>query len=374
MYFNLAPEKKLRILDYYKNEALNYMKQKEQAKKLKIQDELNYLHNLEQIEQENEKKILEEKNSKKKALMNEYLQMLEKTKNNLPGFHYQRKNKEVITKNWGKSKEEILAENEQYDIHNINSNKSQNININKSVDSFNTLSQIEKARQIIKPIDSMDQFLTDEQNLDEVNSLFLKRRNNKRNYYKNLLFSQHEESNLKNKNTFGTEDILILKQKKKNILAENPYTRRRNYNGFSNSTLENNPILNPKNNIGYNKYFKELYQDNIKEQINNMMNKNNVNDTIGYNNINNYNNNNNNNNRYMNNLAIDRTSNNMAINGSNIINNFDIKKEKLKRNFSGIINDDRLPPNNNNLYYMGYDNSLGNNRMLTNRSMSQKRI
>ena len=34
----------------------------------------------------------------------------------------------------------------------------------------------------------------------------------KRDFYKNLLFSQHEESNLLNKNKYGTEDILILKQ------------------------------------------------------------------------------------------------------------------------------------------------------------------
>ena len=363
MYFNLDPEKKQKLLNYYKSEALNYKKQKEQAKQLKIQDELNYLHNIEQKEQENDKKIVEEKNNKKKALMNEYLQMLEKTKENIPGFHIKKRNKEVITKNWGKSKEEILAENELYDIHNINSNR--NKNINKSVDNFNALDQIEKARQIIKPMDSMYQYLTDEQNLNEVNSFFLKRKNNKRNYYKNLLFSQHEESNLKNKNIFGTEDILILKQKKKNILAENPYTRRRNLNGFSNSMLENNPILNPKNNVKYNKYFKEFYQDVLKEQINDMINNNS---------------NKSNNNRYMNNLTIDRTTNNMVLNGSNIINSFDInnsnnKIEKLSRNFSGVIKNDIKTSNDLiNLNYMNYDRNPGFNKMLTNRSMSLKKF
>ena len=129
--------------------------------------------------------------------------------------------------------------------------------------------------------------------------------------------------------------------------------------------LENNPILNPKNNVKYNKYFKEFYQDELKEQINDMINNNS---------------NKSNNNRYMNNLTIDRTTNNMVLNGSNIINSFDInnsnnKIEKLSRNFSGVIKNDIKSSNDHiNLNYMNYDRNPGFNKMLTNRSMSLKKF
>ena len=352
MYFNLDREKKQKILNYYKQEAIDSRRKKETQKKLKIQDELNFLHEKELEELESEKKAMEEQTKKKKALMQEYLQMLQKTKNNIPGYHFQRKNKEVILKNWGKSKEESLKENAN--DFNFNKNKNNSMNIE---DNFNSLSQIEKARQIIKPIDHMNQFLTDEQNLDKVNLFFMQRKNHKRDFYKNLLFSQHEQSNQLNKDKFGTEDILILKQKKKNLISDNPY-RKKYQSGFNNSTLENNPILNPRNNIRYNKYFKELYQNDIKQNINNMFNSN----DLYYNKNNNF--------------TIERTHNNMVLTGNNVINSFD-KKDKMVRNFSGILNND-LPKQKNEINYdkeLNLDNIKNtNNKILSNRSMSQKII
>ena len=350
MYFNLDREKKQKILNYYKQEAIDSRRKKETQKKLKIQDELNFLHEKELEELESEKKAMEEQTKKKKALMQEYLQMLQKTKNNIPGYHFQRKNKEVILKNWGKSKEESLKEN----TNDFNFNKNNSMNIE---DNFNSLSQIEKARQIIKPIDHMNQFLTDEQNLDKVNLFFMQRKNHKRDFYKNLLFSQHEQSNQLNKDKFGTEDILILKQKKKNLISDNPY-RKKYQISFNNSTLENNPILNPRNNIRYNKYFKELYQNDIKQNINNMFNSN----DLYYNKNNNF--------------TIERTHNNMVLTGNNVINSFD-KKDKMVRNFSGILNND-LPKQKNEFNYdkeLNLDNiNNTNNKILSNRSMSQKII
>ena len=352
MYFNLDREKKQKILNYYKQEAIDSRRKKETQKKLKIQDELNFLHEKELEELESEKKAMEEQTKKKKALMQEYLQMLQKTKNNIPGYHFQRKNKEVILKNWGKSKEESLKENTN--DFNFNKNKNNSMNIE---DNFNSLSQIEKARQIIKPIDHMNQFLTDEQNLDKVNLFFMQRKNHKRDFYKNLLFSQHEQSNQLNKDKFGTEDILILKQKKKNLISDNPY-RKKYQSGFNNSTLENNPILNPRNNIRYNKYFKELYQNDIKQNINNMFNSN----DLYYNKNNNF--------------TIERTHNNMVLTGNNVINSFD-KKDKMVRNFSGILNND-LPKQKNEINYdkeLNLDNINNTNiKILSNRSMSQKII
>ena len=355
MYFNLDREKKQKILNYYKQEAIDSRRKKETQKKLKIQDELNFLHEKELEELESEKKAMEEQTKKKKALMQEYLQMLQKTKNNIPGYHFQRKNKEVILKNWGKSKEESLKENTN--DFNFNKNKNNSMNIE---DNFNSLSQIEKARQIIKPIDHMNQFLTDEQNLDKVNLFFMQRKNHKRDFYKNLLFSQHEQSNQLNKDKFGTEDILILKQKKKNLISDNPY-RKKYQLSFGNSNLENNPILNPSNNINYNKYFDHFFKDNINQGTNSMLKSNDY-----YNGNKKYN------------YTIERTHNNMAINGNNIINNFD-KNEKFVRNLSGVFQNDLVEEKDGfnikgNKYIKELNLNDINNKVLSTRSMSQKYI
>ena len=290
--------------------------------------------------------------------MDEYLQMLQKTHNDIPGFHFIPKNKDVIINNWGKTKEETLLANKNSNIYN-NIKSRNSVSVDYEKDNFNSLSQEEKAKEIIKPIDSMNKFLTDEQNLKEVNLFFMRRKNNKRDFYKNLLFSQHEQSNLFNKNKYGTEDILILKQKKKNLISENPYRRKYQYS-FGNSTLENNPILNPENNMRYNKYFRELYQDNIKKEINGIMT-----------NSNNYKNNNNN-------FTIEQTHNNMVINGNNIMKSFDSgnnalnKNDKMFRNFSGILKNETAQNKNEdeNDINKGFDNYDNNNKVLTN-SMSQ---
>ena len=355
MFFNLDRQKKLKLLNYYKKEALDSRRKKEAEKKLKIQDELNYLHKKELEELENEKKTIQEQNKKKKALMQDYLQMLKKTKNNIPGFHLQKKNKDVIINNWGKTKEEFLSQNNNYNIYDRHKSNDYSIDNN-----FNSLSQIEKARRIIKPIDSMNQFLTDEQNVDKVNLFFLKRKIIKKDFYKNLLFSQHEESDKLNKNRYGTNDILILKQKKKNLLTDNPY-RRKYQLSFGNSNLENNPILNPSNNIKYNKYLKNFFQDTINQNINNMFKSNDF-----YNGHKKYN------------YTIERIHNNMTINGNKIKNKFD-KDEKIVRNFSGIFpNDLKLQNNEFNINGNKSIKKLNlndiNNKILTSRSMSQNFI
>jgi hypothetical protein len=182
----------------------------------------------------------------------------------------------------------------------------------------------------------------------------MRRKNNKRDFYKNLLFSQHEQSDLSNKNKYGTHDILILNRKKKNLISENPYRRKYQYN-FGNSTLENNPILNPENNMRYNKYFRDLYQDNIKKEINNIMTDNN----------------------YKNNFTIEQTHNNMVINGNNIMKSFDSgnsalnKNDKNFRKFNGILNNE-TPQNKNDINkgFNNYEDNNNLNKVLTN-SMSQ---
>ena len=409
MYFNLDRQKKQKILNNYKKELLEHQRKKQEAKKLKIQEERNFLIETEIKQQQSEEKILQEQNRKKKALMQEYLDMIKKTKNYLPGYHFQPKNKEVIINNWGKSKEEFYKDNYiNNNFHTINHVYNNNL---YDVNRFNNLSEIEKVRQIIKPVDSMNKFLTDEQNENEVKSYFLKRKQNKENYYKNLFFSQHNDSVKKNINLYGTDDILILKQKKKKLLTENPY-RQKSENRFSNSYLENNPILNPENNMRYNKYFKELYPDISTEKAHNRnfsinYDKNTENSNNAQNNLinveiydnNNYKYNNNDlseyniNNNYKNNYMNENVENNMAKNGNNIINNFNNNKglyysyinnnanlrnnSRLTRNYSDIYNIPRSIRNNyninvnNNNYNDAFEHRLLNN---SKRSMSQEII
>ena len=82
---------------------------------------------------------------------------------------------------------------------------------------------------------------------------FKKKKENRYLFFKDLLFSQYQDSINKNFNLYGTQDELIIKQKKKKILTDNPYIYNKNYN-FGASTLSHNPITNPENNYNYNKY------------------------------------------------------------------------------------------------------------------------
>ena len=400
MYFNLDNQRKQKILNYYKNEADNYRRKKQEAKKQQIQEEINYLREREEKQHESDVKLIQENYRKKNALMQEYLEMLKKTKNYLPGYHFKPKNNDVIINNWGKSKEESLEDNIHYNNNYYHSNnyKNNSFDCNKNnSNSFNELNPIEKARLIIKPVDSMNKFLTDEQNENEVKNYFLKQRKNKENFYKELLYSQYENTAKKNKNIFGTDDMLILKQKKKKLITENPYREKNEY-GFGNSNLVNNPILNPENNMRYNKYFKDFYPDTPLEKIEignkpfkdndfgslkNLNNLNNDNQTKVDNYSNNFNEYNNyinkNNNTFINNYMNEKRQSNMATNGENIINNYkindDILKDKknyrLSRNFSDINNGFKTLNNNYNINYN--NNFESRNQPLNNatRSMSQ---
>ena len=298
MYFNLDREQKQKILDYYKKDLLDFERKKKEAKHAKIQEELKWLHQNELKEKESEQKVIEEEKRKKKALMDEYLDMLRNTKILDGGYHYKPKNREIINKNWGKSKEEFLKENKK--------DKFYTIDYHKPSDSytFNNMSEREKIKQILKPVDCMNKFITDEPNEKEVNSYFLEQKQNKQDLYRKILYKQHNDYIQNNLNTYGTEDVLILKQKKKNLVTENPY-KKYEYR-IGNSYLERNPILNPDLIIN-------------RDKNNNNLNNNKINNVYNINNNNNF----------------EKVGNNMAINGSNIINDFNYcQNNVLNRNLS----------------------------------------
>ena len=277
MFFNLDKNSKQKILALYKQEALNHERKKEEEKNRRMLEDRKFIELSKLHQQESYDIINQERQRKKLELMKEYQEFLNKTKLNEPGYHYKPKSNEVIINNWGNDKSQ---KNDIYNIWNKKNKKNNINNLYNSVD-FRLLSPLEKAKKIIKRDDCMNKFLTDEQNSKELNNYFRILNENKQNYYKDMLYSQFQEANKKDKDLYGTEDALILKQRKKNFLADNPYIKNRKYY-FGNSALINNPILNPQNNLRYNKYFNNYFpsltplKDNNNKVANNLNGNNNL--------------------------------------------------------------------------------------------------
>ena len=165
--------------------------------------------------------------------------------------------------------------------------------------------------------------------------------------------------------------MLILQQKKKKLITENPYRQKNEY-FVGDSNLKNNPILNPENNMRYNKYLKNFYKDITLIDNNAPSNDNDMKIKVDE-----YNNNFI---KYDNNAK--NTNNYMAMNGSNIISDYkinnDINKYKLNnnnglsRNFSDIYNNYKT----SNDVYSNINNIGNKHKMLSmsKRSMSQIQI
>ena len=249
MLFNLDKESKKNLLENYRREALiSSLRKIEQRKKEKEEDKIN-LKQKEQRQNEIIELINKEKLEKKEKLKKEYYLMLERTKGFLP-----RKN-QLILKNWGQKREPYILPNLYSNYPKSTNQNSNKISINDSnFNNFESLSRNQKEKEILKQVDHMNEFLTDKQNENEMSQYFKKRKENRHLFYKDLLFSQYQDSINKNFNLYGTQDELIIKQKKKKILTDNPYIyNKKNYN-FGASTLSHNPITNPENNYNYNKY------------------------------------------------------------------------------------------------------------------------
>jgi hypothetical protein len=190
-----------------------------------------------------------EKFYNRNKLKEEYNLMLQKTKGYIP------RKMDIKINNWGQSKDqfilpEVKTNNNNY-INEKTDTKSFLNNYNKY--DFVQLSPYQKEKEILKQVDHMNEYLTDKQNINELIQYFKIQKENRHKFYKDLLFSQYKNALNKNLNLYGTNDELILKQRKKKFISENPYIRQRKYD-FGSSSLEHNPILNPENNYDYNKY------------------------------------------------------------------------------------------------------------------------
>lgn len=249
MLFNLDKETKKNILEHYRQEALFKKLKKEEEKKREIEEERKNLEQ-KQIRQKQTIDIMnKEKFYNRNKLKEEYNLMLQKTKGYIP------RKMDIKINNWGQSKDqfilpEVKTNNNNY-INEKTDSKSFLNNYNKY--DFVQLSPYQKEKEILKQVDHMNEYLTDKQNINELIQYFKKQKENRHYFYKDLLFSQYKDALNKNLNLYGTNDELILKQRKKKFISENPYIRQRKYD-FGSSSLEHNPILNPENNYDYNKY------------------------------------------------------------------------------------------------------------------------
>ena len=347
MLFNLDRQSKQNILEHYKQEALKSRLRKEEEKKREMEEDRNNL----QLKEKRKKETIDMMNKEiifnRNKIKKEYNLMLQKTKGYLP------RKTDIIINNWGQSKDPIILPKVKINDSSIakSFNTKSFLNNNNKKD-FIHLTQIQKEKEILKQIDHMDEYLTDKPNLNEVKQYFLMQKENRHNFYKDLLYNQYKNAINKNLNLYGTKDELILKERKKKFISDNPYIKKRKYESGSTS-LEHNPIVNPENNYNYNKYinYKNFAVSlNTSRNDNKLYNSNNLNSFE-----NNYSNNNNqtiNNNNFSTNLNYD---NNSYYRYNNILNNNDkkenntisINKKILEKNYS-----------NNNYYNLNSQNPL----------------
>ena len=249
MLFNLDKETKKNILEHYRQEALFKKLKKEEEKKREIEEERKNLEE-KQIRQKQTIDIMnKEKYYSRNKLKEEYNLMLQKTKGYIP------RKMDIKINNWGQSKDQFILPEVKTNNNNYINEKTDTKSFlnNYMKNDFVQLSPYQKEKEILKQVDHMNEYLTDKQNINELIQYFKIQKENRHNFYKDLLFSQYKNALNKNLNLFGTNDQLILKQRKKKFISENPYIRQRKYD-FGSSSLEHNPILNPENNYDYNKY------------------------------------------------------------------------------------------------------------------------
>ena len=186
MLFNLDKESKKIILENYRREALiSSLRKKEQKRKELEEDKYNLLQK-EKRQKEIMEQINNEKLVKQEKIKKEYNLMLQRTK----GLPY--KKTQLILKNWGQKKENLFLPFLNSD--NSITNKPKIININNiNNDDFRNLSLNQKEKEILKQVDHMNDYLTDNQNDNEMMQYFKIQKENRHMFYKDLLFSQYQE-------------------------------------------------------------------------------------------------------------------------------------------------------------------------------------
>ena len=354
MLFNLDRNLKQSILEEYQKEAILYRKKKQEEKEQKLKEEQEYLNQVNKREEESYKIKKQDEDIKKNSQKKYYEDILANSPNR------KSRQKEIVINNWGQSRNQPKESNKLLNSFRKDNNKYE-------VDYFR-LSPKEKERIYIrKNDDNMNKFLTDEQNKDELSKFLNDEKFFRQKYYKDLINSQYEEAQRINKDRYGTNDILIVESKRKKYFNDNNFITGAKKFDFGKSNLLHNPIVNPENNIGYNKYinyrlnksniFKNIFDNkNINDSKPNLMNNNNALLTIQ-------------NNEYIPNKVI----NTMKENNDNYneekkekniytqseANILDNKKEVQKKlsinNFGRYSNDNIFNSNNKNINNINYN-------------------
>ena len=372
MLFNLDRNIKHSILEEYKREALLHQQRKERERQQKIKEEREYLEEKKRKDLISSQILKEEEMRKKNKQMKEYQEML----SNIQYKNYLKN--EVQIKNWGQTRNLTIP---YKDKNTFKNNFRKDPNNNFTVDYY-SLSPTQKEKMFIRKTDNMKKYLTDEQNNDEIMNFLKGQKQYRQKYYKELLNTQFQAAQKKIKDKYGTNDILIIENKKRSHLVDDNLLKSDKKYDFGKSNLLHNPIINPENDIAYNRY------------INLRINKSNLLKNSIQNNINN-----NNNNKKGNSLEIktDEFSNNQRVNNeyndySNYVRNNNKKlrgqlcqsepnlfaniENKTNTNEMNKNNKKKLIPNsyssfsndnifnyknnlytNNNIYNKKYDNS-----------------
>ena len=272
MFFNLDRSSKQNLFNQYKQDAMDYRQKKNFEKQRRIQEEREYLAKREQQEKEADERIYREKLQRKNAQREEYNSMLMKTKNNIPGYrHNANKNKEIVLNNWGGQEK-----NHQIQFNNNYSNPQSPPQQNSANNEFISIPQGNdtpwKGKKLYKNEDHLRNFLNDDRNDQELTNFINSEKEQKQKMYKDLLYSQFQEATNKNLNLYGTNDPLIVERKRKRYLSQDPFAKNKNYD-YTKTNLTHNPIVDPQNNLEYNKYLKfSESQRNINNRNNYQIN------------------------------------------------------------------------------------------------------
>lgn len=211
MIFSVNRDAKKDILNEYKERALAYIKKKQLEKIKSLQEEKDYISELTKKYSEEEKIKRENKKKLQNIQKNEYNKMLSEK------------------------------------ISLINQNHFRNQSMEPQIINQETLPK----KTFIQNEDNIKNYLYNVYNNREKNHI----PSRSKNYFKDILDNQYQEIQENNLQNFGTNDILILEQRKKNYVPDNPYSIHNVYY-FGKSTLLHNPITDPQNNVEYNKYIK----------------------------------------------------------------------------------------------------------------------
>ena len=319
MLSNASKSTKEKILEQFKKDASNYLERKKYEKYKRIKEEQEYLLKQEQKYNE-EQKIAKERRKRKEQQFNDYNLMLTK-------LHY---------------KKPINA----YNSYSCTARKRPYIKYNlEELERDKSLQKRE--REIIMKPDIIGKYLTDEINDDELYRDLKTEKKKSQLYYKEISDLQYLEYQKNNIDLYGTIDPLIIKRAKKKYITENPYSFKIK-NDLWKSNLVHNPIINPENDMNYNKY---IFKEDFSSYINN--NKNDNTDVNCNTNIDNYNTNVNrsyNTFRNDNKINLNNTNNN----NTNSINNYNYKRINLFKNNNNYMNN-IIDKQKNNTLFSGFD-------------------